>query len=70
MLIFYRSFYSGFSLITYSKVTEENIAPLILDVGQDHQHTDDHGEDDGDDHHQSAVYHLEQMLYFETFKQI
>ena len=54
-------------MITYSKVTEENIAPLVLDVCQDHQYADDHGEDDGDHHHQSAVDHLEQTLYFETF---
>ena len=55
---------------TYSKVAEENVTPLILDVCQDHQHADDHREDDGDHHDQSTVDHLEQILYFETFRKI
>jgi len=49
-------------LLTYSKIGEENLAPLILDVGQHHQHADDHAEDDGHHHYQAAVNHLDQVI--------
>ena len=44
-------------LFTHSKVFEEHIAPLVLDVGQNHEHAEYHAGDDGDHHHQAAVRH-------------
>ena len=46
-------------LFTHSKVFEEHIAPLVLDIGQYHEHAEDHAGDDGDHHHQTAVKHLQ-----------
>ena len=46
-------------LFTHSKVFEEHIAPLVLDIGQDHEHAEDHAGDDRDHHHEAAVKHLQ-----------
>lgn len=46
-------------LFTHSKVFEEHIAPLVLDVGQHDEHAEDHAGDDRDHHHQPAVKHLQ-----------
>ena len=48
-------------LLTYCEIAEEDFAPLILDVSEDYEDADDHGEDDGDHHYQPAVNHLHQV---------
>ena len=37
-------------------VVEEYMAPLILNIEEDQEHTDHHGEDDADHHHQATVH--------------
>ena len=54
-------------LFTHSKVFEEHIAPLVLDVGQHDEHAEDHAGDDRDDHHQSAVKHLQRDMSVNHF---
>ena len=48
-------------LFTHSKVFEEHIAPLVLDIGQHHEHAEDHAGDDGDHHHQHDHDHTSQV---------
>ena len=37
-------------------VVEEYMAPLILNIEEDQEHTDNHGDDDADHHHQATVH--------------
>ena len=37
-------------------VVEEYMAPLILNIEEDQEHTDHHGEDDADHHHKATVH--------------
>ena len=37
-------------------VVEENMAPLILNLEEDQEHTDHHGDYDTDHHHQATVH--------------
>ena len=46
-------------VFTHSKVFEEHIAPLVLDIGQHEEDAEDHAENDRDNHHQPTVKHLQ-----------
>jgi hypothetical protein len=41
---------------TYCKVVEEDMAPLILDIEEDKEDTDHHGDNDTDNKNQTAVH--------------
>ena len=41
---------------TYREVLEQYRAPLILDIEEDKEDTDHHGDDDGDNHKQATVH--------------
>ena len=46
------------TLDIYREILEKNVAPFVLDVCENDEDTDDHGEDDGDHHYQPAVHQL------------
>ena len=39
----------------YRKVAEEHMTPLILDIEEDKEDTDHHGDDDADNHNEATV---------------
>ena len=47
--------YIWFKKTAYSKILEEDVAPLVLDISEDHEDTDDHAEDDRDHYYQTTV---------------
>ena len=41
--------------VTHCKVLEKDMAPLILDIEEDEEDTDHHGDNDADHHHQASL---------------